>query len=224
MTTPTAYERLVDAVDELTTDRRRSVYLEWYDPKQHRWVRRKVDCGRWSLIGLLQLDVQRDDDTAVKLESATSRSGFTSRPPGHYAPREMLAGLTTSLDGWLVWLRIPPSPYPAYNCGLLRDIAPKLEEQPIELNWLADDLAHWAEQLRGYAGLELTHQPRGACPECAAVGRLTIWVSTEKRRPTRGYCGHCHHNWDQLTVDQLIYHVRHAQPLEDVNTQGMLGA
>lgn len=206
---PTAVERMRAAAGELTRPRRRYVYLEFYDRKSKRRVRRRAPAGRQSLVRGLIADVELDDDTAPRLitGNAGASSGFGSRPPGHYAPRELLAHLERDLIIWTDWAGVEGRHGVEARVLALSGLARHLEEWGV-IGEVTRDLEQWGDRLRRYAGLDVTFTPRASCPRCGKVGALTVWIAEDTERPTRGACGACGSRWDAATVGLLVEHVR----------------
>lgn len=203
----TPEERLDEAVEEMLKQRRRYIWLEYYDPKGKRRVRRRAYAGKVSLIAIVEADVERDDDTAPKASGGGLSGGFESRPPGKYAPRELLDALNRDLDLWLNWFGIEGWYSTADKLRELRSTLPDLEDRQTIFE-CSRELTQWAGRLRRYAGLERMYRPRATCPQCDKVGTLTVWIDEGDRRADRAQCHGCGAGWDAQTVGILLEHVR----------------
>lgn len=203
----TPEERLHEAVEEMLEQRRRYVWLEYYDRTSKRRVRKRAYTGKASLVGILEADVERDDDTAPKQAGGGLSAGFESRPPGKYAPRELLDALNRDLDLWLNWFGVEGWYSTPDKLRELRSTLPDLEDRQT-ISECARELTQWAGRLRRYAGLERMFRPRCACPQCDKVGTLTVWIDEDGRRADRAQCHGCGAGWDVTTVGLLLEHIR----------------
>lgn len=204
---------LREAADELIVPRQLHIWVSYVEPKQRRRVHKRTAIGVHSLVELLEIDVERDDDTDHKESGGSGKAGFGSKPPGRYKPRELLHGLTRELGIYLAWWGLSEVGGPA---GYIRDlvkVAPAMEEQmPDVFSDMTRDIVRWSQRLREYAGLELTYQPNSSCMYCAKRRHLTVWIDASTRQPVRARCAACKTNWDQTQVGLLLDHIRFGGP------------
>lgn len=206
---PTPVERIVNARAELAERRPRYAWVNYYDRKAHRRVNRKMHAGRTSLLAILEYDAARDDDTEPKQAGGGLTRGFESRPPGRYAPRELLDDVNRKLSIWLGWFGLVERDGIAAHLDAIAHIADVVEDQEA-LTQCAVELERIVERLRSYAGLDRIFQPRATCPKCDRLGTLTIWVNEDTRQPERARCSApaCRAKWDTTSVGVLLEHVR----------------
>jgi hypothetical protein len=173
----------------------------------HRRVHRRTNAGKISLVAILERDVERDDDTAPKPSGGGLSGGFESRPPGHYAPRELLDALNRDLDLWRDWFGLEGWASTIDKLRDLRDTAPDVEDDDT-MREAARELERWADRLRRYAGLSRIYRPRATCPQCEKLGTLTVWIDEAKRAAETAKCHQCGATWDSATIGVLLAHIK----------------
>lgn len=184
--------RLLDAVNEITTARRVELH------------------GR-SMLDQLQADVDHDEDSSPKTGGGSAAGSYESRPPGRYAPRELLSSMAREVEVWVDWcgLTIRSDQYDTAgprlrrtltamqaNLGQLTGIAQQLDDDGwhTELEAMTRDLEQIGSGLRRYCGLERTFRPRVGCPnpDCSNAHRsdrdilaahLDRHIDIRRRRP-----------------------------------------
>lgn len=181
--------RLLAAVDEMTRPRRQWVHAEGWDaaslaqtPPVRIWRRERYEIEARSLLDQLHADVDADEDSSPKHGAASNATGYESKAPGRYAPRELLASMAREVAIWVDWcgldvrgdqhhrdshgqIHLTQHALDA-NLGQLVGIAQKLNDDgwQAELEQMTRDCEKIAAALRRYCGLERIFRPRAYCP------------------------------------------------------------